>query len=586
MPVWDAAAFMMTVRSRTLNRLDGVLFRMRPGKSWRRRGKGAKVPPPPASGDQRPLSRLIVEQLFSRVAGAAPVEGNALRLLQDGEQNYGAWLAAIATARHHVHFENYIFRADPIGRSFADALVAKAQEGVRVRVIYDWMGCLGQVPRGFWRRLRDAGAEVRCFNPPRLDSPFGWLSRNHRKTVCVDGGVGFVSGLCVAQVWVGDPGRSLPAWRDTGIEMRGPAVADLEAAFAQSWAEAGGTPLEHDPGREGSGRNGPGRDGLGRNGTALPPPAGSVTLRVIGSRPNTMGLYRFDQLIAGMARRSLWLTDAYFVGTTSYVRALCDAAADGVDVRLLVPGASDIPVAKAMSRAGYRALLEAGIRVYEWNGPMLHAKTAVADGRWARIGSSNLNLASWMGNWELDVAIEDEGFASEMERMFEQDLQGATEIVLDLGRVHATRHRTGPARRGSPGRLAAGAVGLSSAVGAAITNHRALGPAEAKVMAFGGGILLAIAAVAVAAPRLLTVPLALIAVWIGVTLLVRAWRLRLSRAAPPPDPLPTGNPHAAPARPHTSDATPDALGDHAPAARSDGEDRKLEPAAPDRRQPG
>jgi len=546
---------------------------MRPGKPGRSRGKAAKSHSPSVADNQRPLSRLIVEQLFSRVAGVAPVEGNALRLLQDGEQNYGAWLAAIASARHHVHFENYIFRADPVGHRFADALVAKAQEGVSVRVLYDWMGCLGQVPGGFWRRLRDAGAEVRCFNPPRLDSPFGWLSRNHRKTVGVDGEVGFVAGLCVGQVWIGDPGRSLPAWRDTGIEVRGPAVADLEAAFAQSWAEAGGMLPKRDPGHDNR---------------AAPSPAGSVTLRVIGSRPNTMGLYRFDQLIAGMARRSLWLTDAYFVGTTSYVRALCDAAADGVDVRLLVPGASDIPVAKAMSRAGYRALLEAGIRVYEWNGPMLHAKTAVADGRWARIGSSNLNIASWMGNWELDVAIEDERFAAEMERMFERDLQGATEIVLDLGRVHSTRHRTGPARRGSPGRLAAGAVGLGSAVGAAITNHRALGPAEAKVMAFGGGILLAVAAVAVAAPHLLTVPLALLAVWIGVTLLVRAWRLRLSRAAPP-DPLPTGNPHAAPAHPHATDVTldaiPDALGDHTPAARSHGEDRKLEPAAPDRRQP-
>jgi len=578
MPAWGAIASAMTTRSRTFTRLDGVLSRMRAGKHGRSRGQDAKVHPPLAAGNQRPLSRLIVEQLFSRVAGAAPVGGNALRLLRDGEQNYGAWLAAIAAARHHVHFENYIFLADPVGRRFADALVAKAQEGVRVRVLYDWMGCLGQVPRGFWRRLRDAGAEVRCFNPPRLDSPFGWLSRNHRKTVCVDGEVGFVAGLCVGQAWVGDPGRSLPAWRDTGIEMRGPAVADLEAAFVQSWAGAGGTSPERDPGHD----PGPGN-------MAPPSPAGSVTLRVIGSRPNTMGLYRFDQLIAGMARRSLWLTDAYFVGTTSYVRALCDAAADGVDVRLLVPGASDIPVAKAMSRAGYRALLEAGIRVYEWNGPMLHAKTAVADGRWARIGSSNLNIASWMGNWELDVAVEDEGFAAEMERMFERDLQGATEIVLDLGRVHSTRQRTGPARRGSPGRLAAGAVGLGSAVGAAITNHRALGPAEAKVMAFGGGILLALAAVAIAAPRLLTVPLALLAVWIGVTLLVRAWRLRLSRAVPPPDPLPTGNPHAAPAHPHapgiTLDAAPDALGGHSPASRSDGEDRKLEPAAPDRRQP-
>src|SRR6185437_16546962 len=201
-------------------------------------------------------------------------------------------------------------------------------------------------------------------------------------------------------------------WRDTGVELRGPAVAELEAAFADTWALSG-APLS---------------DGEGRpeRGLAV---EGGVPVSVIASQPNTMGLYRLDQLVATEARRSLWLTDAYFVGTTAYVRTLIDASHDGVDVRLLVPGASDLPVAKALSRAGYRPLLEAGIRVFEWNGPMLHAKTAVADGSWARIGSSNLNLASWVGNWELDVAIEDADFAGQMEAMFRDDLANATEIV-------------------------------------------------------------------------------------------------------------------------------------------------------------
>src|SRR5206468_4611824 len=127
--------------------------------------------------------------------------------------------------------------------------------------------------------------------------------------------------------------------------------------------------------------------------------------------------------------RTLWLTDAYYAGTTPYVQALRAAALDGVDVRLLVPQATDLPMVRALSRAGYRPLLEAGIRVFEWNGPMLHAKTAVADGQWARVGSTNLNLASWAGNWELDVAVEDTEFAGQMEEMFEEDLTGATEIV-------------------------------------------------------------------------------------------------------------------------------------------------------------
>ena len=462
------------------------------------------------------FARLLAERLFSRVAGAVPVEGNDVHLLRDGAENYPAWLAAISAARRTVHLENYIIRADAIGQRFADALAAKAREGVAVRVLYDWMGCLS-TPRSFWRRLRAAGAEVRCFNPPRLDSPFGWLSRNHRKAVCVDGEVGFVAGLCIGQAWAGNPVRRTEPWRDTGIALRGPAVADLERAFEQSWARAGS------PHAFATASSGP----L----PAIPAVAGQVPVRVIGSRPNTMGLYRFDQLIAALARRRLWLTDAYFVGTTAYVRALCDAARDGVDVRLLVPGSSDIPLAQALSRAGYRALLEAGIRVYEWNGPMLHAKTAVADGRWARIGSSNLNLASWLGNWELDVAIEDSGFAAAMEAMFLNDLENAAEIVLDLGRVQPVEPPDIRApRRGSPGRLAAGAVGLGSAVSAAITNHRVLGPAEAKVMAAGGSLLLLLVVVSVAVPRVITLPLALLSAWMAATLLVRAWRLRTGRA--------------------------------------------------------
>ena len=149
--------------------------------------------------------------------------------------------------------------------------------------------------------------------------------------------------------------------------------------------------------------------------TELCLPAGEVDLRVVATVPNTAGLYRLDQLIAAMARRSLWITDAYFVGVAPYVQALSAAARDGVDVRLLVPGTSDIPAVAAVSRAGYRPLLEAGVRVFEWNGSMLHAKTAVADGRWARVGSSNLNLSSWIGNCELDIAIEDQAFARGME---------------------------------------------------------------------------------------------------------------------------------------------------------------------------
>src|SRR6185369_1636904 len=188
-------------------------------------------------------------------------------------------------------------------------------------------------------------------------------------------------------------------------------------------------------------------------------------------------------LVSAISRERLWLTDAYFAGTTAYVQSLRAAARDGVDVRLLVPGGTDIPWLRPLSRAGYRPLLDAGVRVFEWNGTMLHAKTAVADGRWARVGSTNLNIASWLGNCELDAVIEDAEFARQMEEQYLADLSNATEIVLDArSRISAPgepRRRTPAATSGggSSGRAAAGAVRIGNAVGAAFSSRRVLQPA-------------------------------------------------------------------------------------------------------------
>ena len=210
------------------------------------------------------------------------------------------------------------------------------------------------------------------------------------------------------------------------------------------------------------------KPGLSSGGSALLsqdsiPVAGEIDLRVLGSAANTAAVYRLEHLITVLAQKTLWLTDAYFVGTSSYVQALRGAAMDGVDVRLLVPGSSgDLRFLRPISRTGYRPLLEAGVRVFEWNGSMLHAKTGVADGRWARVGSSNLNIASWMGNWELDIAVENPRFAQEMEQMYLQDLENTTEIVL--GKRNRVRpvappspslvyNGLGPHRGGSAGRL-------------------------------------------------------------------------------------------------------------------------------------
>jgi cardiolipin synthase len=466
--------------------------------------------PVPKHAVTTPL-RILAEQAFSRAAGAPLVSGNSVKVLKNATENFPAWLNAIAGARRTIFFEHYIVADDEIGREFVSLLAERARAGVHVFALHDWFGCLGVSSAKLWRPLVQAGGHVRRFNAPRLDSPFGWLTRDHRKLIAVDGEVGFVSGLCVSRKWVGNPARRIEPWRDTGVEVRGPAIADLEEAFTQVWA-ASGEPLD--------------RGNL--TPAAAIPIAGNVTLRVLATVPSIAGLYRLDQLIAAMATRALWLTDPYFLGVAPYVQALRSAALDGVDVRLLVPGASDVPWVSHMSRAGYRSLLEAGIRVFEWNGPMLHAKTAVADGRWARVGSTNLNLASWIGNYELDVAIEDTAVARHMAEMYENDLQHATEIVLDRRRRLRTAGTTSHKSRGATGsaaRAAAGALRLSHTVGAAITSRRVLARTEASTMAVVGAVLLGVTAIGIAWPFVLAAPIVLLAGWVGIALVVQAFEL-------------------------------------------------------------
>jgi cardiolipin synthase len=397
------------------------------------------------------------------------------------------------------------------------------------------------------------------------------LHRDHRKMLAVDSRIGFVTGLCVGDMWVGDEKRGIAPWRDTGVEVRGPALCDIERAFAHVW-NAIGAPLEAD-------------EVVARE--ALPE-AGDISLRIVANEPGTTGIFRLDQLIAAAARRTLWLTDAYFAGVAPYVQALRAAASDGVDVRLLVPGSSDIPVLRPLSQAGFRPLLEAGIRVFEWKGPMLHAKTAVADGRWARVGSSNLNIASWIGNYELDCVVENEAFAAEMEDLYLEDLENATEIVLEPRRRRQSDREPGareeaergaareqvdpgpagreqpdreaaraqadprpaareqpdreqpdsePARgrvvtlkpRGSASRAAAGALRVGRTVTAALSQQRVLARTDARLVASAGLILLAIAVVGVFWPLAVIVPLAIVLVWIGLVLLIRAFTLRRER---------------------------------------------------------
>ncbi|HET7296410.1 MAG TPA: phospholipase D-like domain-containing protein, partial [Gemmatimonadales bacterium] len=305
---------------------------------------------------------------LDRAAGARPISGNRLEHHPDSPRALDTMLAAIASARRWVHFENYIIRGDATGRRFADALAERAASGVGVRVLYDAFGSFG-TSRRYWRRLVQAGVEVRAFHPLLTRHPLDLLARDHRKLLVVDGGWGMVGGLCIGDEWAGDPARGRRPWRDTMVAVTGPAAAVLDGAFARIWARAGAPlppdELESDPAE-----------------------CGSSTARVVAGAPGRARVYRAVQLLAASARDRLWITDAYLIAPPPLYASLLDAARAGVDVRLLVPGTSDLPVLRDSTRMGYRDLLRAGARIFEWQGPMLHAKTLLVDHRWARVGSS------------------------------------------------------------------------------------------------------------------------------------------------------------------------------------------------------
>jgi cardiolipin synthase len=493
------------------------------------------VSTPRLSAIPRPTSapyRRFAEQALSRAAGAPLLAGNSLKLLIDGAAHFDAWLKSIRGAQRRILLENYIVRDDEVGCEFRAALVERAKAGILVAVIVDWVGCLGQSRKAFWAPLRAAGGQVRVFNPPQFGEPLGWISRDHRKLLVVDGVEGFLSGVCISSKWLGSPARNVPPWRDTGVAVRGPAVAQLEDAFKDSW-NAMGAPLERLSEQWEQAEQ-----------AERAHEAGSVALRIIATQPPSASLYRLDQLIASVARETLWLCDAYFVGIAPYVQALVAAARDGVDVRMLVPGSSDIPIVRGLSRGGYRPLLQAGIRVFEWNGSMLHAKTAVADGQWARVGSSNLNVSSWLGNREIDVAIEDAEFAGLLAAQYERDLQNATEIVLAPSRYRRSQPTlAGDARPagtgrggGRSGRAAASALRVANSVGAALANHRVLTEMPTGPLLTATLLLGALAVVSFLWPAWIGWPIGALAAWTAVNTAVRVLRLWKRRRTRPLSP--------------------------------------------------
>ena len=352
-----------------------------------------------------PFSRAL-----DRATGARPIPGNIVRHIASSHDALDTMLEMIASAQRTVHFENYIIRNDDTGRRFAAAWAQRARAGVHVRVLYDAFGCLGTRGR-YWRELRSNGVDVRPFRPIWTSGPIEAFSRDHRKLLVVDGAEAMTGGLCVGDEWAGDPADGKPSWRDTMVKVCGPAVAALDAAFGRMWARAGRPLSENET-------------------SPAPEECGPTAVRVVEGLPGQSRIYRAVQLLAAAVTERLWITDAYMVAPPPLYAAFVDAARSGVDVRLLLPGTSDIPIIRSFTRTGYRELLHAGARIFEYRGPMLHAKTFVGDHEWARVGSSNLNVSSLLGNYELDLVAEHDGLTATLATQFLHDMAQSREIVL------------------------------------------------------------------------------------------------------------------------------------------------------------
>jgi cardiolipin synthase len=352
-----------------------------------------------------PFSRAL-----DRATGARPIPGNIVRHIALSSDALNTMLEMIASAQRSIHFENYIIHDDQTGCRFATAWAERARAGVRVRVLYDAFGCRG-TGGAYWRELRSYGVDVRPFRPIWTSGLIEAFSRDHRKLLVVDGERAMTGGLCVGDEWAGDPtGGRLP-WRDTMVVVCGPAVAALEAAFGRMWARAGRALPEDE---------------------TISPAAecGPSAVRVVEGFPGQSRIYRAVQLLAAAVTERLWITDAYLVAPPPLYASFVDAARSGVDVRLLLPGTTDIPIVRIFTRTGYRELLHAGARIFEYRGPMLHAKTLVGDHEWARVGSSNLNFSSLLGNYELDLVAEQDRLTATLATQFLHDMAQSREIVL------------------------------------------------------------------------------------------------------------------------------------------------------------
>jgi cardiolipin synthase len=365
---------------------------------------------------------LAIEESIS---GSPLTEGNKVDLLQDGPSTYQSMIKAIEAACDHINMETYILDDDEVGQRFADALIARQLKGVQVNLIRDSVGTLG-TPSAFFSRLTDAGIKVLEYNPVNpATAKTGWdvNQRDHRKLLIVDGRIAFLGGINISSVYSGGsfsahsktrPNGDLP-WRDTDLRIEGPVVADLLKLFIATWTAQKGEPLaarDYFPSLEHK---------------------GTEVIRAIGSSPDEPFSQIYATLISALqsAQTEIWLTNAYFVPDPQLLAVLKEAAARGVDVKLVLPSSTDSWLVFHAGRAYYNELLEANVKLYERRDALLHVKTAVIDGVWSTVGSTNLDWRSFLHNDEVNVVVLGTEFAKKMQAAFMADLAKSNEIKLE-----------------------------------------------------------------------------------------------------------------------------------------------------------
>jgi cardiolipin synthase len=362
--------------------------------------------------------------LIESICGGPLMAGNKVTLLIDGPATYAAMFKAIENAKDHINLETYIFEDDEVGRRFADLLLKKQSEGIQVNLIYDSLGCLN-TPTAFFHRLRDGGIlalEYNPINPAKAREKWLLTHRDHRKILVVDGSIAFTGGVNISWVYSsssvsGDHReRSIDeAWRDTHVQIEGSAVAEFQKLFLETWARQKGPEL-------------PQRDyfpTLKREGSDL--------IEVVGSTPGQENRITYIMYVAAFtyAQNFVHLTNSYFVPDKQTVEALTNAARRGVDVKIILPGTSDEGTVFYAGRSHYAHLLKSGVKLYERRAGMLHAKTAVIDGVWSTVGSTNMDLWSFLRNDEVNAVILGRDFATELEAMFEKDIEDSHQIHLE-----------------------------------------------------------------------------------------------------------------------------------------------------------